>query len=103
MHFLTLVSIPQHIGLDCPFFMMSCVDCLGLSLSFRYFRQPSLYDPEEIVAQSGLDAPLLGAFLIEHYLHFFPEDHVEEAANAAEYLSDAGILFSCIRKGFSLC
>lgn len=49
-----------------------------------------VYDPEEVVLASGMDAnPILG-FLQENYLDFIREDAIEDLASASDYLSSAG-------------
>lgn len=48
------------------------------------------YDPEDLLARSGLDAPGAAAFLLENYTDFIDEGAIDDAAAAAAYLSDAG-------------
>jgi hypothetical protein len=53
-------------------------------------RRPSMrYDPENLLLRSGLDALGASLFLHENYPPFFSDDSMDQAAVAAEYLSDA--------------
>lgn len=45
---------------------------------------------EDVMLHSGLDVAQAAAFLHENMLHFFSDDHVDEAAAALDYLVDAG-------------
>lgn len=56
----------------------------------RYRRPVSPYDPELILTSSGLEPLPVAAFLHENYTHFVDESSVDDAAEAAAYLSDAG-------------
>ncbi len=47
-------------------------------------------DPEAVLAGSGLEALQVAAFLGENYTRLMDDDAMEEAAEAAQHLSDAG-------------
>ncbi|KAF6251232.1 hypothetical protein COO60DRAFT_657908 [Scenedesmus sp. NREL 46B-D3] len=58
----------------------------------RFRRAPLQINPEAIIQGSGLEALQVTSFLAENYPHFFADDSIEQAAAAAAYLSDAGVL-----------
>ena len=49
-----------------------------------------MYDAEEVILASGMEASAINGFLQENYLDFITEDATEELAASAEYLSAAG-------------
>lgn len=48
------------------------------------------YDPEGILLRSGLEPLTITSFLHENYLDFIDEGAMDDVADAAGYLSDAG-------------
>lgn len=48
-------------------------------------------NPEAIIQGSGLEALQVTSFLAENYTHFFSGDAMDEVAEAATHLSDAGV------------
>lgn len=56
----------------------------------RLVQPPLRLNPEDIVQGSGLEALQVTSFLGENYPHFMSDEAMEEAAQAAAYLSDAG-------------
>jgi hypothetical protein len=61
-------------------------------LQQRYQRPALRYNPEAILAQSGMEALPVAAFLHENYTEFIEQEAMEDVAAAAGYLSDAAAL-----------
>ncbi|KAL4424733.1 hypothetical protein ABPG77_000076 [Micractinium sp. CCAP 211/92] len=62
-------------------------------------RRPMEFDPEAVLAASGLEAGSVSAFLHENVLHFIEDSAVEDAAACMEQLSAADCLASGRRWG----
>eukprot|EP00879_Flechtneria_rotunda_P021977 GHRR01023177.1.p1 GENE.GHRR01023177.1~~GHRR01023177.1.p1 ORF type:complete len:741 (+),score=334.77 GHRR01023177.1:279-2501(+) len=95
----------QHGGIDLmnanddqhqPAAALSQAAGCGIATSKWWYRSPIELDPESIVQGSGLEPVQVAAFLAENYTHFLADDAMQEAANAAAYLSHAGYL-ACYR------
>ena len=100
------IDVPQRSTFACHFFKCCRHSTADLARDERrHERNPSTFEPEPVLMQSGLEAMAICSFLHENMLDFIDGCAIEDAAGALRYFSDAGADFwqLCHFKFISIC